>query len=67
MHNHDLAFEVIKILKSTIDSLYTEMPLHIHNESMFGGYCVKTAKQKAFFFLDTKEKTFGKKQRQAPN
>lgn len=37
------------------------MPLRLHNESMFGGYCVKTAKQKAFIFFGDKRKDFWEK------
>lgn len=50
---------------SRVQSLRSEMPLHIHSESMFGGYCIQTTKWKAFIFLYTKEEMLEKKQRQA--
>lgn len=40
------------------------MPLHIHSESMFGGYCIQTTKGKAFIFLYIKEEKLEKKHRQ---
>lgn len=66
-HNHDPARHVIKIFKSTVQSLCSEMPLHTHSESMFGGYCVKTTTRKAFIFLYKKGEMLGEKQRQASN